>query len=298
MYHMIGRDELIDAIMTFLAGHEPRILDRARAAVTAEVDAAGSAALASLNERLEVTGADWVYYPRDPLARRLHHVLADALLDGGSRVEGLEHVHAVAQRPVVVFANHLSYSDANLIEVLFHRAGAAEITDRLTVTAGPKVYSNAKRRFSSLCFGTIKTAQSSGRASEEAIMNPRDVARAARQSINVALERLAQGDALLVFAEGTRSRSLEMQQMLAGAARYLECRGSWILPVGLTGTEAMFPIGEDALHDVGIVARAGRPIEVAALRARTGGDRRAMMDAVGHAIAEVLPPQYRGVYRR
>ena len=67
-------------------------------------------------------------------------------------------------------------------------------------------------------------------------MNPRDVARAARQSINVALDRLAQGDALLVFAEGTRSRSRDMQQMLAGAARYLECSGAWILPVGLTGT--------------------------------------------------------------
>jgi 1-acyl-sn-glycerol-3-phosphate acyltransferase len=296
MYHMIGRDELIDAIMTFLAGHDPAILARARAAVTAEVDAAGSAALASLNACLEATGADWAYYPRDPLARRLHHVLADALLDGGSRVDGLEHVAAVAGRPVVVFANHLSYSDANLIEVLLHRAGAAEITDRLTVTAGPKVYSSAKRRFSSLCFGTIKTAQSSGRASEEAVMNPRAVARAARQSINVALDRLAQGDALLVFAEGTRSRTRDMQQMLAGAARYLECPGTWILPVGLTGTEAMFPIGEEALHDVGIVAHAGQPIEVAALRARTGGDRRAMMDAVGYAIADVLPPEYRGVY--
>lgn len=42
---MIGRTELIDAIMTFLAGHDPAILARARAAVTAEVDAAGGAAL-------------------------------------------------------------------------------------------------------------------------------------------------------------------------------------------------------------------------------------------------------------
>ena len=80
------------------------------------------------------------------------------------------------------------------------------------------------------------------------------------------------------------------------AARYLECPGAWILPVGLTGTEAMFPIGEDALHDVGIVARAGKPIEVDTLRRQAGGDRRAMMDAVGHAIADVLPPEYRGVY--
>jgi hypothetical protein len=58
----------------------------------------------------------------------------------------------------------------------------------------------------------------------------------------------------------------------------------------------MFPIGEDVLHDVPIVAHIGAPIDAAALRERRGGDRRAMMDDVGRAIADVLPDDYRGVY--
>jgi len=60
----------------------------------------------------------------------------------------------------------------------------------LTVVAGPKVYSSLRRRFSSLCFSTIKTPQSSAVSSEDAVMNAREVARAARQSIDVAHERL------------------------------------------------------------------------------------------------------------
>ena len=39
--------------------------------------------------------------------------------------------------------------------------------DRLTVVAGPKVYSSLRRRFSSLCFGTIKTAQSNTISTED-----------------------------------------------------------------------------------------------------------------------------------
>ena len=172
--------------------------------------------MAQLSAQLATTGADWDYYPSNALARRIHRVLADQLLDGRSNVVGLENVARAAGKRVVIFANHLSYSDANLIEVLLSRGGAASLADRLTVVAGPKVYSSLQRRFSSLCFGTIKTPQSSARSSEDAVMNPREVARAARRSIEIANDRLRRGETLLVFAEGARSRTRGMQQMLAG----------------------------------------------------------------------------------
>src|SRR4029434_9634206 len=101
---------------------------------------------------------------------------------------------------------------------------------RLTAIAGPKVYSSLKRRFSSLCFGTIKTPQSSSLSSEDAVMSPREVARASRQSIEVAHQRLQSGDALLVFAEGTRSRSFGLQPMLAGAPGLFRRRDGLVLP--------------------------------------------------------------------
>ena len=292
----LGRDQLVAAITDFLANQDAAALAAMRAAVVAEIDSSPNGSIGALARRLATAGEDWNYYESDPVARRLHHVLADHILRPGSSLHGIEHVHAVAGKPAVIFANHLSYADANLVEVLLHRAGGDELAHRLTVIAGPKVYSSLKRRFSSLCFATIKTPQSSGVASEDAVMNPREVVRAARRSIDIAHDRLRLGDALLVFAEGTRSRSKGLQQMLSGVSRYLDPDGTWILPIGITGTEELFPVGEDTLHPVEAIARVGAPIDAAALRERSHGDRRLMMDVVGLAIAELLPEDYKGVY--
>jgi 1-acyl-sn-glycerol-3-phosphate acyltransferase len=291
-----GREALVSAITTFLAGQDAQSLAGIRDALVHEIDKAGPRALFRLDRRLQRAGADWGYYHRDPLARRIHHLLADRLLRQASVLEGAEHLSRLAGQPVVIVANHLSYSDANLIEVLLRRGGAAELADRLTVIAGPKVYSSLQRRFSSLCFGTIKTPQSSGLSSDEAVMNRREVARAAHRSIEIAHERLRLGEALLIFGEGTRSRSGRMQRLLPGVARYLGSEGVWILPAAVAGTDAMFPIGEAGLNPVPCVVRLGKPVAAGALRERCADDRRLMMDVLGLLIAALLPAPYRGVY--
>ena len=291
-----GRDPLIAAITAFLARDHAPALGEIRESLRREIDAAGPEALAALGHRLADPGTDWSYYPSDPLARRIHRALARRVLQHEPALLGTEHLAAVAGKPVVIVANHLSYSDANLLEILLHQAGASAVAERLTVIAGPKVYSNLRRRFSSLCFGTIKVPQSSGVSSDEAVMNARAVAHAARRVIEIAHERLRLGEALLVFAEGTRSRTGEMQRLLPGVARYLESPGTLILPVGIAGSEALFPIDEGSLNPVRIEVRVGPPIDADALRKSSGGSRQIMMDTIGLAIADVLPAEYRGAY--
>jgi 1-acyl-sn-glycerol-3-phosphate acyltransferase len=291
-----GRDPLIAAITAFLARDHAPALGEIRDTLRREIDNAGPQALVALGDRLANAGTEWTYYPSDPLARRIHRALAVRVLRHNPVLLGAEHLAALAGKPVVIMANHLSYSDANLLDVLLHQAGAGALADRLTVVAGPKVYSNLRRRFSSLCFGTIKVPQSSSLSTGEAVMNAREVALAARRVIDIAHDRLRLGEALLVFAEGTRSRPGEMQRLLPGVARYLDHPGTWILPVGIAGSEALFPMDEGSLNPVPIEVRLGAPIEADALRERAGGNRQLMMDSIGLAIAAVLPSEYRGAY--
>jgi 1-acyl-sn-glycerol-3-phosphate acyltransferase len=290
-----GRDRLIAAILDFFGGQDLLSRDAIRVALEAEIDAAGAEAVARLKARVTADNG-WAYYPPDPLARHIHHRLADRFLTPDSRVEGMSHLAAVAGAPVIIVANHLSYSDANVIELLLRRSRAASLADRLTAVAGPKVYSSRERRFSSLCFGTIKVPQSADVSSADAVLNARDVARAARRAIDVAGARLAAGDALVLFGEGRRSRTAAMQPMLAAVSRYLELADVRVLPVGLEGPEALFPVDDAALHPARIVMRVGKPFQAKDLLTHANGDRRVVMDAIGLAIAELVSPAYRGAY--
>jgi 1-acyl-sn-glycerol-3-phosphate acyltransferase len=291
-----GREPLVETIVRFLA-HE-RVTDtrEIRECVERAIDESGPGAIDSLSGRLLRAGTDWAYYAHDPLARRIHHALAPRVLQPEPVIHGTHYLDAVENKPLVIFANHLSYSDANVVEILLRTVGAPALADRLTAIAGPKVYSDLMRRFSSLCFGTIKVPQSSERSSEDAVMHPRDVARAARRAIEIAHERLSLGEALLIFGEGSRSRSGQMQQFLPGTARYLDVPGTWVLPIGIAGTDKLFPINGGGLHAVPITMSIGQPILAGELRERFPRDRRLMMDCVGRAVAALLPPQYRGVY--
>jgi 1-acyl-sn-glycerol-3-phosphate acyltransferase len=291
------RDALIGAVIEFLSGQDLLTQQDIRAALEREIACAGAGALLDLRDRLRMD-AGWGYHPPDPLSRRIHHLLADRFLRADSMVTGMTHLNEVAAAPnAVIVANHVSYADANVIEVLLQRACGAAVANRLTALAGPKIFSDRRRRFSSLCFGTIKVPQSAEVSSEEAVLTARDVARAARQSIDAARARLAAGDLLLLFGEGTRSRTAEMQRMLAGTARYLAAPATLVVPVGLAGAEHLFPIGDPTIHPARVVMAVGRPIGAGRLFAHAGGDRRLVMDAIGLAVADVLPPAYRGAYR-
>jgi 1-acyl-sn-glycerol-3-phosphate acyltransferase len=289
------RDRLVDAILEFLVGQDLLDAPDIRIELEREIDAAGPDAVLNLKSRLE-TDHGWNYYPRDPLAQAIHHRLADRFLDQGSTLCGVHHITGLIGVPIVCLANHLSYADANVIEILLQRFGAGEIADQLTALAGPKVFTNRDRRFSSLCFGTIKVPQSAEVSSGEAVLNARDVAVAARRSIDVALERLRSGDALLLFCEGTRSRTGAMQPLLPGVARYLAVPGTWIVPVGLTGTEHLFTVNDSRLQPACVTVQVGEPVPADALRIHARADRGVMMNAVGLAIAELLPQSYRGAY--
>jgi hypothetical protein len=89
---VVSREALISAITTFLSGWET--IDEISECLKRELDAAGPRALIRLSRALSTAGADWSYYARDPLARRIHQVLADRILLPDTSLHVLEHLEA------------------------------------------------------------------------------------------------------------------------------------------------------------------------------------------------------------
>jgi 1-acyl-sn-glycerol-3-phosphate acyltransferase len=291
-----SRATLLSHVLEFAGEYSADERARLETAVTALLAHATEDELASVFDRVARDDYDFCYHPPLELVRKIHHVMSEVLLGRDSRVEGGEQLRAVAGESLMLLPNHLSYADANLIEVLLHRAGFDDLCARLCVVAGPKVYSEPWRRFASLCFGTIKTAQSSQVASGEAVMRPRDVARIARETIALTFERLTAGDAVLLFGEGTRSRDGALQPLLPAVARYCEHPDLVLVPLGIVGTEKFLGFADVRPQTTHAVLRVGTPVSASELVASCGGKRAEIVERIGRMIAATLPPEYRGAY--
>lgn len=246
-------------------------------------------------ERAQNTGTTWGFHPAVELARQVSRAVMKQVVLPGSGLDNTSRLEVARERPVVFLANHLSFVDANVFDYLMAEAGYGDVTDRLTTLVGPKVFANPVRRLASLTFGTIKIPQSTSRASGEAVMSAREVARLARDIFRISAERQRQGDHLLVFPDGSRSRTGAMQPCLAAVARYLEHPDAVVIPFGLTGCEKLVPLDEDHVYPNLIRGRIGVPVAAATLLARAGRRERAMHTA-GYLIADTLPEAYRGFY--
>lgn len=252
--------------------------------------------LTEFGSRLLDTGAGWGFHPFDPVARRLSRLAHTLVLQQPSELAAGESLASARARPVFFVANHLSYVDANVLDALIVGAGYRDVADKLTVLVGPKVYALPVRRLASLCFGAIKIPQSQSRASGDAVMPRREVARLAVHTLESVDQRHRAGDHVLIFIEGTRSRSGAMQRVLPATARYFEGEGATIIPIGLWGTERLFPLDSEKVRPAQVSARAGPPIPAAELFAHADGRRPVIADALGFLIADLLPPAYQGTY--
>lgn len=252
--------------------------------------------LARAGERIANTGAHWGYHAPDPVCRAISRLAHHLVLLPGSTLLDAARLDAARRGPVFFVANHLSFIDANVLDALFVGAGYADVAGKLAVLAGPKVFALPIRRLASLCFGAIKIPQSQSRASGEAVMPRREVARLALLVLASVASRVREGDHVLIFIEGTRSRSGRMQRVLPASARYFEAPGTRIVPIGLTGTEHLMPLDSERVMRSRASARVGPAVDAAALLAGAGGKRPVFADALGFLIADLLPPEYRGDY--
>lgn len=160
--------------------------------------------------------------------------------------------HIPQNRNVIVVANHASHLDMGFVRHALGKYGE----DIVSLAAQDYFFeSGIKRVFF------------------ENLTNLRAIDRKAslRQAIRQASEVLEQGKTVLVFPEGTRSGSGEIQDFKPLVGHLALVHGVDLLPVFLGGTHASMPKGAPVPTKRDIVARIGPPLVVSDLRRLTQG---------------------------
>jgi 1-acyl-sn-glycerol-3-phosphate acyltransferase len=118
-----------------------------------------------------------------------------------------------------------------------------------------------------------------------------------RKALKRAREVLQQGQALLVYPEGTRVKEGGLKDAEPGAGFLAQLTQTPVLPVALIGTRDCFPPRAIIPRRTRVEVIFGRPFRVAE-RHSDGSKvtRQEAADAIMLAVAEMLPAEQRGVF--
>ena len=194
-------------------------------------------------------------------------------------VTGLENVPETG--PVILASNHLSFADSLVIPIVAPRKVVFLAKSDYFRGGGVK--------------GSLQKAWFEGMG---LIPVDRDDSRAAIASLDTALEVLGRGEAFGIYPEGTRSRDGRLYRGRTGVAHLALTAGVPIVPVGLTGTERLQPVGARLPRVVPITVRFGKPIEVAGRYdgVPLGKARRVVTDEVMTAIQALSGQEEARIY--
>jgi 1-acyl-sn-glycerol-3-phosphate acyltransferase len=194
-------------------------------------------------------------------------------------VEGLHHVPATG--PVIVASNHLSFFDSVVIPVVVPRKVVFLAKSDYFTGTGVK--------------GTLVRAWFEGLG-----MLPvdRDDTKAAIASLDTALEVLRRGEAFGIYPEGTRSRDGRLYRGRTGVAHLALTSGAPVVPVGLTGTENIQPVGTTFPRRAAVTVRFGKPLTFQDTYdgVPAGRARREVTDVIMNEIQKLSGQPFAGVY--
>lgn len=183
--------------------------------------------------------------------------------------------------PVIFICNHLSNSDGLVLH---------DVLKDLDVTfvAGVKLSQNV---VTSLALEYINIIP----------INPNSADKAA---ITATVKLLKSGKSILIFPEGTRSRTGSLIKARRGVLLLAKLTGVPIVPLGIEGTEKLLPIndgdmGKESFHQADVKVTIGEEFNLP--EKMEDEDRRSYEERAIHyvmrKIAVLLPEKYQGVYK-
>ena len=188
------------------------------------------------------------------------------------QVRGRENIPV--QGPLLVVANHLSVADPPLLNLSLERQIIFMAKDKLFRFRGLSCFLRGLGAF------PVRQGQPD------------------RKALRQGEQLLAQGLALVVFPEGRRSRSAELQRSFSGPALIALRSGAPILPVGITGSEKLESVVW-MLRRPKITVNIGRPFHLPPVNGKlTKKELDECTNYMMERIAELLPEAYRGTYAR
>lgn len=250
----------------FLAGYiaDPAAAEASRTRIGGFLAGVPDDAVKAMIHHLAACGTAPIRWDADPTARTLSRLWCrDVLVDGG--VTGLEHLDGPG--PTMVVCNHRSYLDTTATDALLAWHGRADLADRMAAVAGPKVYADLFRRFAAACLTTLPAPQSST-IDGAARLAPRELARLAQQAIQQAHDATAAGAIVLLYPEGSRTRTGRLRPFLPAVWRYLAIDGLRVVPAAILGTDDVLGVGADRLTPGRVSLTFGPPRVIEARGAR------------------------------
>jgi len=207
----------------------------------------------------------FVYYFGRGLIRFLVFFFAFWKVKGGENLP--------KDRPVLIVCNHVCIADPPMI--------AASIPLKCKIMAKEELWHNWWSRYWVANFGAFPVHR--GSIDTEAIRS--------------AERALKEGFSVIIFPEGSRSPDARMIPAQPGAALIAARMKVPILPVSIAGSENLGNLKSCFFRHPQITVTIGKPFDLPPHNGKiTREQRREMTDFIMSKIAEILPPEYRGVY--
>lgn len=182
--------------------------------------------------------------------------------------------------PVILASNHLSFIDSVVITLVAPRS--------VSFLAKASYFTGTGLR------GWLSRAFFTGVG---AIPVERGAGSAAQLALDSGLEVLNRGEAFSIYPEGTRSLDGRLYKGRTGVAWLALTSGALVVPVALTGTQNLQPVGSKLPRFACVTVEFGTPVDVSRHgSAESGRARRAATDEIMGAIQAMSGQPLAGAY--